>query len=135
MTLAGLKAVIYIYYTNLKKQSILLDANFFTWLEFPFKHQLGSHWLFVELLRVWKSSEKLMLFFFLKGVLAESLGEDSNDNVFTLMEGMVDTGKNVGSSGACEDLVADDEGERSMASVEDQLRKEMTVYEVREICQ
>ena len=48
---------------------------------------------------------------------------------------MVDTGKNVGSSGACEDLVADDEGERSAASVEDQLRKEMTVYEVREICQ
>lgn len=70
----------------------------------------------------------------MKGVLAESLGEDSNVNVFTLMEGMVDTGKNVGSSGACEDLVADDEGERSVASVEDQLRKEMTVYEVREIC-
>lgn len=68
-------------------------------------------------------------FWISKGVLAESLGEDSNDNVFTLMEGMVDTGKNVGSSGACEDLVADDDGERSVASVEDQLRKEMTVYE------
>lgn len=68
-------------------------------------------------------------FWISKGVLAESVGEDSNDNVFTLMEGMADTGKNVGSSGACEDLVADDEGERSVASVEDQLRKEMTVYE------
>ena len=29
-----------------------------------------------------------------------------------------------------EELVADDDAERSVASVEDQLRKEMTVYEV-----
>lgn len=68
----------------------------------------------------------------LKGVLAESIGEDNN-HVFTLMEGMVDSSKNVGNSGNCEELVADDEGEKSVASVEDQLRKEMTVYEVREI--
>ena len=46
---------------------------------------------------------------------------------------MVDTGKNVGTSGNCEDLVVDEEGERSVASVEDQLRKEMTVYEVWEM--
>lgn len=42
---------------------------------------------------------------------------------------MVDDGK-TGVNGSCEELVADDEGERSVASVEDQLRKEMTVYEV-----
>ena len=47
------------------------------------------------------------------------------------MEGVGDTGKSAGNSGNCEDLVADEEGERSVASVEDQLRKEMTVYEVR----
>lgn len=42
---------------------------------------------------------------------------------------MVDAGK-TDVNGSCEELVADDEGERSVASVEDQLRKEMTVYEV-----
>lgn len=44
---------------------------------------------------------------------------------------MVDTGKNGGNNGSIEDLVVgDEEGESSVASVEDQLRKEMTVYEV-----
>lgn len=69
--------------------------------------------------------------FILKGILAESLGEDSNEHVFTLVEGMVDTNKNGGNSGSCEEtLIADEEGEQSTASVEDQLRNEMTVYEV-----
>lgn len=46
------------------------------------------------------------------------------------MEGMVDSGKNGGTNGSIEDLiVADEEGESSVASVEDQLHKEMTVYE------
>lgn len=44
---------------------------------------------------------------------------------------MVDAGKNGGNSGNGEELlVGDEEGERSVASVEDQIRKEMTVYEV-----
>ncbi|XP_004301508.1 PREDICTED: anaphase-promoting complex subunit 2-like [Fragaria vesca subsp. vesca] len=65
-----------------------------------------------------------------KGILAESIGEDSDDHVFTLMEGMIDAGKNTANDGNCEDLTAgDEEGESSVASVEDQLRKEMTVYE------
>ncbi|KAG2707114.1 hypothetical protein I3843_05G121300 [Carya illinoinensis] len=65
-----------------------------------------------------------------KGILAESLGAESSDHVFTLMEGMVETGKNGGDSGSCEELlVGDEEGERSVASAEDQIRKEMTVYE------
>ncbi|KAK7824022.1 anaphase-promoting complex subunit 2 [Quercus suber] len=69
-------------------------------------------------------------FWISKGILAESLGADSNDHVFTLMEGMVETNKNGGNSGSCEEiLVGDDEGERSVASVEDQIRKEMTIYE------
>ena len=47
------------------------------------------------------------------------------------MEGMVETSKNGGNGGSCEEILAgDEEGERSIASVEDQLRKEMTVYEV-----
>lgn len=69
-------------------------------------------------------------FWISKGILAESLGADSNDHVFTLMEGMVETSKNGGNGGSCEEiLVGDEEGERSIASVEDQLRKEMTIYE------
>ena len=47
------------------------------------------------------------------------------------MEGIVDAGKNSGSTGSCEELLGgDEEGERSLASVEDQIRKEMTIYEV-----
>lgn len=87
----------------------------------------------LKFLKASKSSGKLIFWlpFILKGILAESLGEDSNEHVFTLVESMVDTSKNGGNNGSCEEiLVGDDEGERSTASVEDQLRKEMTVYEV-----
>lgn len=66
-----------------------------------------------------------------QGVLAESAGVDVHDHRFTLVESMIDSGKTTGGSGACEELMAGDEdGERSVASAEDQLRKEMTVYEV-----
>ncbi|EEF39961.1 E3 ubiquitin ligase apc2, putative [Ricinus communis] len=62
-----------------------------------------------------------------KGILAESPGANANDHVFTLVEGMADVTKN---GDSCEKLlVGDEEGERSVASVEDQIRKEMTVYE------
>lgn len=74
--------------------------------------------------------------FLLKGILSESLGEDTDNHVFTLMEGMIDTGKTTANDGNCEDLiVGDEEGESSVASVEDQLRKEMTVYEVCNACE
>ncbi|XP_052310847.1 anaphase-promoting complex subunit 2 isoform X3 [Populus trichocarpa] len=64
-----------------------------------------------------------------QGILTESLGKDLNDHVFTLVEGIVDAGKNSGNTGSCEELLGgDEEGERSVASVEDQ-RKEMTIYE------
>ncbi|CAN0923592.1 Anaphase-promoting complex subunit 2 [Linum grandiflorum] len=69
-------------------------------------------------------------FWISKGIVAESLGTEPNDNVYTLLEGNADGGKNAGVSGTCEELLpGDDEGESSVASVEDQLRKEMTVYE------
>ncbi|OMO71854.1 hypothetical protein COLO4_27998 [Corchorus olitorius] len=69
-------------------------------------------------------------FWISKGVLTESLGTDPSDHVFTLVEGMVDTSKNSGNGGNSEELLAvDEEAERSVASVEDQLRKEMMVYE------
>lgn len=64
-----------------------------------------------------------------KGILAESFGTDSSDHVFTLVDDMVDNGKTGISSGNCEELAADEDGDRSVASVEDQIRKEMTVYE------
>ncbi|KAL2542944.1 Anaphase-promoting complex subunit 2 [Abeliophyllum distichum] len=65
-------------------------------------------------------------FWISKGILAESVEADSSDHKFTL----VDSGKTGGNVGSCEDLLGGDEdGERSVASVEDQLHKEMTVYE------
>ncbi len=50
------------------------------------------------------------------------------------MENMAETSKNGGGSGIAHELLADDEEEdRLGASVENQLRKEMAVYEVYEI--
>lgn len=47
---------------------------------------------------------------------------------------MVDTNKNGGNGGSSQELLGgDEEEERSVASVENQLRKEMTVYEVCDI--
>ncbi|KAL2226160.1 UNVERIFIED_CONTAM: Anaphase-promoting complex subunit 2 [Sesamum indicum] len=64
-----------------------------------------------------------------KGILAESI-QESGDHKFTLVEALVESGKTGANTGSCEELlVGDEEGETSVASVEDQLRKEMTVYE------
>ncbi|XP_061370906.1 anaphase-promoting complex subunit 2 [Gastrolobium bilobum] len=70
-------------------------------------------------------------FWISKGIIAESLpGADSSDHVYTIMENMVDTSKNGGTSVSTQELIGgDEEEERSVASVENQLRKEMTVYE------
>ncbi|KAH7847253.1 hypothetical protein Vadar_023762 [Vaccinium darrowii] len=68
-------------------------------------------------------------FWISKGILSESLGADSNDHIFTLVDGTVDTSKTGAYPGGEELLVGDDDGDRSVASVEDQLHKEMTVYE------
>lgn len=71
------------------------------------------------------------MLFSLKGILTESRAADSTDHVYVLVESMIDTSKNVSNNGNNEDLmVGEDEGEGSVASVEDQIRKEMTVYEV-----
>ncbi|KAL1551051.1 anaphase-promoting complex subunit 2 [Salvia divinorum] len=70
-----------------------------------------------------------IIFWINKGILAESV-LDSGDHTFTLVEAMAEGGKAGVGSGSSEELLAGDEdGERSVASVEDQLRKEMTVYE------
>nr|VDD12415.1 unnamed protein product [Brassica rapa] len=58
-------------------------------------------------------------FWISKGVLRES-----NANVFTLVESMTNSGKNESE----EILASDEESERSRAYVEDQLRKETTIY-------
>lgn len=66
-------------------------------------------------------------FWISKGIVAESSsGGDSNDHLYTLVDSMADGGKTAVSS---EEMMADDDAERSVASIEDQLRKEMTVYE------
>ncbi|CAE5973394.1 unnamed protein product [Arabidopsis arenosa] len=64
-------------------------------------------------------------FWISKGVLRESTGANSNSNVLTLVESITDSGKNEGE----ELLTGEEESETSIASVEDQLRKEMTIYE------
>ncbi|XP_010488710.1 PREDICTED: anaphase-promoting complex subunit 2-like [Camelina sativa] len=65
-------------------------------------------------------------FWISKGVLRESTGANSTtSNVLTLVESITDSGKNEGQ----ELLTGDEESETSIASVEDQLRKEMTIYE------
>ncbi|XP_033146493.1 anaphase-promoting complex subunit 2 isoform X1 [Brassica rapa] len=58
-------------------------------------------------------------FWISQGVLRES-----NANVFTLVESMTNSGKNESE----EILASDEESERSIAYVEDQLRKETTIY-------
>ncbi|XP_058187692.1 anaphase-promoting complex subunit 2-like isoform X2 [Rhododendron vialii] len=69
-------------------------------------------------------------FWISKGILSESLGADSNDHIFTLVDGTADTSKTGANTGGYEELVVgDDDGDRSVASVEDQLHKEMAVYE------
>nr|KAJ0190875.1 hypothetical protein LSAT_V11C800409180 [Lactuca sativa] len=65
-------------------------------------------------------------FWISKGIVSESSSNDPNDHLYTLVDSISDGGKTVISN---EELVADDDSERSVASVEDQLRKEMTVYE------
>ncbi|XP_038707885.1 anaphase-promoting complex subunit 2 [Tripterygium wilfordii] len=67
-------------------------------------------------------------FWISKGILLESPGQDLNDHVFTLLE-IVDSDESIGNGRNEELLVGDEEGERSVDSVEDQIRKEMTVYE------
>ncbi|XP_073050122.1 anaphase-promoting complex subunit 2 [Primulina eburnea] len=68
-------------------------------------------------------------FWISKGIVAES-AQDSGDITYTLVEGLAEGGKAGVNCGSCEEvLVGDEEGEGSVASVEDQLRKEMMVYE------
>ncbi|GAB4829126.1 anaphase-promoting complex subunit 2 [Ancistrocladus abbreviatus] len=68
-------------------------------------------------------------FWISKGILKESIEGDSDDRIFTLVECIADSGRSVQVGTNEELLMGDEDGERSVASVEDQLRKEMTVYE------
>ncbi|KAF9623696.1 hypothetical protein IFM89_003841 [Coptis chinensis] len=67
-------------------------------------------------------------FWISKGVIVESVGTEADNHIFSLVDGMVDSRNGVTNS-PFEDLAADEEGETSVASLEEQLRKEMTVYE------
>ncbi|KAK1290056.1 Anaphase-promoting complex subunit 2 [Acorus calamus] len=70
-------------------------------------------------------------FWISKGILVETPGAVANDNNFTLVEELGDANRNGMTGGSCEELLmADEEGEKTVASVEEQLRKEMTVYEM-----
>ncbi|KAL6896859.1 hypothetical protein ACP4OV_007431 [Aristida adscensionis] len=64
-----------------------------------------------------------------KGVLTESVGPDADDRIFTVVDSMSDVNKNSIVNERLDEYQMTDEGESSVASVEDQLKKEMTVYE------
>ncbi|KAM3387727.1 hypothetical protein ACQJBY_010520 [Aegilops geniculata] len=65
-----------------------------------------------------------------KGVLTESVGPDADDHIFTIVDNMSDVNKNSIVNESCEAFqMNEDEGESSVTSVEEQLKKEMTVYE------
>lgn len=59
------------------------------------------------------------------------MGPDADDHIFTIVDSMSDVNKNSIVNESCEAFqMNEDEGESSVASVEEQLKKEMTVYEV-----
>lgn len=66
-------------------------------------------------------------FWISKGILSELARSDSDDHVYIIVDDMNSNGLINGISKGL--LAAEEEGERSVASVEEQLRKEMTVYE------
>lgn len=67
----------------------------------------------------------------IQGVLTESAGPDADDRTFTVVDSIPDVSKNsIGNERSAEYQMAEEEGESSVASVEEQLKKEMTVYEV-----
>ncbi|GAB2280248.1 anaphase-promoting complex subunit 2 [Dionaea muscipula] len=69
-------------------------------------------------------------FWISKGILVEQTGGNSKDRSFSLVENIAgSSGNDVHVGGNEELLMGDDDAQRSVASVEDQLRKEMTVYE------
>ncbi|XP_049935064.1 anaphase-promoting complex subunit 2 isoform X3 [Nymphaea colorata] len=69
-------------------------------------------------------------FWISKGLIAESLGSGNNDNILTLIEDLGDANKNSLTTGRFGGLLAvEEEGESSMSLVEEQVKKEMTVYE------
>ncbi|KAG0463217.1 hypothetical protein HPP92_021693 [Vanilla planifolia] len=67
-----------------------------------------------------------MSFWISKGIITESEGAESNDRVYCLVDDVRDANRNDINS---ETEVVDEEGERSVASVEEQLQKEMAVYQ------
>ncbi|CAO2829557.1 unnamed protein product [Amaranthus hypochondriacus] len=68
-------------------------------------------------------------FWITKGVLTESAGEDATDHIFSLMEGADSNRAGIHGGNNDELLMGDEDGDTSVATVEDQLRKEMAVYE------
>ncbi|PWZ21547.1 Anaphase-promoting complex subunit 2 [Zea mays] len=66
-----------------------------------------------------------------KGVLTESAGPDADDRTFTVVDSMSDVNKDsIVNERMAEYQMTEEEGESSVASVEEQLKKEMTVYEM-----
>ncbi|XP_047323702.1 anaphase-promoting complex subunit 2 [Impatiens glandulifera] len=69
-------------------------------------------------------------FWISKGIISETMETEPSDHIFNLVEGVAEGTRAGANSGGCEELlVADEDGESSVATLEDQLLKEMTVFE------
>lgn len=69
-------------------------------------------------------------FWISKGIISETMGTEPSDNIFNLVEGVAEGTRGGANSGACPDLiVVDEDGDSSVATLEDQLHKEKIVFE------
>ncbi|XP_062189673.1 anaphase-promoting complex subunit 2 [Phragmites australis] len=76
-----------------------------------------------------ESLNRKISFWTSKGVLTESVGPNADDRTFTVVDSMPDVNKNNTANERLDEYQITEEGESSVVSVEEQLKKEMTVYE------
>jgi hypothetical protein len=66
-----------------------------------------------------------------QGVLVESIGGREGDSEYTIVENLGDVASRTSGPTAALPLLGEEEGERAVASMEDQWQQEMNVFEVR----
>ncbi|KAJ1696600.1 hypothetical protein LUZ63_005112 [Rhynchospora breviuscula] len=96
-------------------------------MQFQEKPSWNSKSLAAEIGMPADALNRRIAFWISKGVLTESAGTGPDDPIFTIVDSMSDFNKNGLASEGCQ--LMEEESERSVASVEEQLIKEMTVFE------
>ncbi|KAJ4790565.1 Anaphase-promoting complex subunit 2 [Rhynchospora pubera] len=96
-------------------------------MQFQEKPSWNSKSLAAEIGMPADALNRRIAFWISKGVLTESAGAGHDDPIFTIVDSMSDFNKNGLASEGCQ--LMEEESERSVASVEEQLIKEMTVFE------